>query len=81
MHLKPYLIDLSICLTAISTKLYASITGLDLTTGYWTIDKIIYVLVMLITGVTTLYRFVKEVRTDKQTKAKKEAEEKNEGKL
>ena len=66
-HLKPYVIDLLIVSTATVTKLYAYFTGL--TFGINAIDyfgKCLYVLVMLITGFTTVYRFVKEIKADKQ---------------
>jgi hypothetical protein len=67
MHqLKPYVIDLSIVFTATATKMYALVTGLSF--GINAIDifgKCLYVLVMLITGFTTVYRFVKEIKADK----------------
>ena len=72
MTFKPYAYDLTIIATANITKLYASITGLSFAVP---IDKIVYVLVMLITGFTTLYRFVKEVRTEQKQKRRLKARE------
>lgn len=74
MHLKAYLIDFTICLTALTAKMYASITGLVIVDSYWTFDKVAYVSTMLLTGLTTLYRFIKEVRTDRKSKKEKHTE-------
>lgn len=70
MHqLKPYLEDLFVLSTAITLKIYAYFTGISLLVGSFDLSKCLYVLVMLITGFTTVYRFVKEVRTDRKEKA------------
>lgn len=72
MHqIKPYLEDLFILSTAIILKIYAYFTGLILLVGNLDLSKFLYVSVMLITGFTTVYRFVKEVRTDRKEKAKR----------
>lgn len=80
MHqIKPYLIDLSIICTALTAKLYAFFTGF--TFGIEAVDKTgkcLYVLVMLITGFTAVYRFVKEIKTDKIKKRSGEKESESE---
>lgn len=77
MHdLKPYLVDFSTLTLTILAKIYASITGLSLEFLNVQWDKVAYVLVMLITGFTTLYRFVKEVKNDKREKRERLQKEK-----
>lgn len=66
MHLKQYLIDLTIICTTVSVKIFASFTGL--TFGISMLDligKSLYILVLLITGFTASYRFFKELKADK----------------
>lgn len=76
MHeIKQYLIDLTIITVALFTKLYASIMGF--TFGIDALDilgKCLYVLVMLITGFTSIYRFVKETKTNRAKSKEAEGE-------
>mgnify|MGYP001796142932 CR=1 FL=1 len=59
--------------TGITFKIYAQITGFVLFVWGLDISKICYVSVKLITGLTTLYKFVKEIRVEnkKKTSARK----------
>lgn len=68
IHFKQYFIDAGIILTALSAKIYAYFTGMALVVGNLHVDKIVYVSVMMLTGFTTLYRFIKEVKADRKQK-------------
>lgn len=72
MHeLKEYFVDLFILLTALSANKLAQHTGVSLEVSDFKIDKILYILVMALTGLTTLYRFIKEIRADRKAKREK----------
>lgn len=67
MHLKQYFIDLAIITTAVTAKLTAYFTGFTFGIGALDlIGKILYILVLLITGFTAVYRFRKELKEDKE---------------
>lgn len=79
MHnLKPYFIDFSLALFALTCRKIAIISGITVEVGYWKLDKIMYCMVMFITGFTTLYRFIKDERKDKKHKHKIDAQSKEE---
>lgn len=75
MHLKPYLIDLSLCLFALLQRKLALLSGAVLEVGEIDVTKLVSTAACFITGFTTLYRFIKEVKNDtKQNKSKESTE-------